>query len=69
MARFDKVLLFLLDSVGVGALPDAERYGDKGAATVQHTLVSNPGLKLPNLAFAHQAHGKHREAHQHHAAN
>lgn len=49
MARFDKVLLFLLDSVGVGALSDAEHYGDKGAATVQHTLVSNPGLKLPNL--------------------
>lgn len=49
MAGFDKVLLFLLDSVGVGALPDAESYGDKGAATVQHTLASNPGLTLPHL--------------------
>lgn len=49
MARFDKVLLCLLDSVGVGALPDAERYGDKGAATVQHTLAADPTLKLPNL--------------------
>lgn len=49
MAKFDRVLLFLLDSVGVGALPDAERYGDKGAATVQHTLAFNPGLALPNL--------------------
>ena len=49
MARFDKVLLCLLDSVGVGALPDAERYGDQGAATVQHTLAADPTLKLPNL--------------------
>ncbi len=49
MKQFRKVLLFLLDSVGVGALPDAESYGDKGAATVQHTLEGNPGLTLPNL--------------------
>lgn len=49
MARFKQVLLFLLDSVGVGALPDAAQYGDAGAATVQHTLLANPGLHLPNL--------------------
>ena len=49
MARFDKVLLFLLDSVGVGALPDAANYGDAGAATVQHTLDALPELRLPNL--------------------
>lgn len=49
MAQFQKVLLLLLDSVGVGALPDAEGYGDLGAATVQHTLEANPGLRLPNL--------------------
>ncbi len=49
MARFHSVLLFLLDSVGVGALPDAEAYGDQGAATVPHTLDANPGLRLPNL--------------------
>ena len=46
---YRKVLLFLLDSVGVGELPDAEQYGDLGAATVQHTLEGNPGLTLPNL--------------------
>jgi phosphopentomutase len=49
MKQFQKVLLFLLDSVGVGALPDAEQYGDKGTATVQHTIAGNPGLTLPNL--------------------
>ena len=49
MASFDRVLLFLLDSVGVGWLPDAEAYGDAGAATVQHTLEYDPTLTLPNL--------------------
>lgn len=49
MKHFKRVLLFLLDSVGVGALPDAENYGDVGAATVQHTLEHNPGLRLPHL--------------------
>ena len=43
------VLFILLDSVGIGALPDAEEYGDLGAATVQHTLDQNPHLTLPNL--------------------
>ena len=47
--QYRKVLLFLLDSVGVGELPDAAQYGDLGAATVQHTLEGNPGLTLPNL--------------------
>ncbi len=47
--KYRKVLLFLLDSVGVGELPDAAKYGDLGAATVQHTLEYNPWLRLPNL--------------------
>jgi len=49
MAKFDRVILLLLDSVGVGALPDADKYGDAGTATVQHTLSACPGLWLPNL--------------------
>lgn len=49
MKQFQRVLLMLLDSVGVGALPDAAAYGDAGAATVPHTLMGNPGLTLPNL--------------------
>ncbi len=47
--KYRKVLLFLLDSVGVGELPDAAAYDDLGAATVQHTLEGNPELTLPNL--------------------
>lgn len=43
-----RVFLIVLDSVGAGALPDAERYGDVGANTLGNT-VSATGLRLPNM--------------------
>lgn len=39
----------MLDSVGVGALPDAAEYGDEQAHTLGHILESNPDLQLFNL--------------------
>jgi phosphopentomutase len=43
------VFLIVLDSVGVGALPDAEKYGDAGANTMAHILKeANP--RLPHMA-------------------
>lgn len=42
------VTIIVLDSVGVGALPDAGRFGDEGAHTLDHTL-ENSGVKLPEL--------------------
>ncbi len=42
------VTLVVLDSVGVGALPDADRFGDGGAHTLDHTLAAAP-TPLPNL--------------------
>jgi phosphopentomutase len=44
-----RVILIVLDSVGVGALPDAELFGDKGANTLAHIAGQRGGLKLPNL--------------------
>ncbi|PTA68036.1 phosphopentomutase [Deinococcus arcticus] len=41
--------IIVLDSVGVGELPDAERFGDVGAHTLNHTLQAAPAA-LPNLA-------------------
>ena len=38
----------VLDSVGIGALPDAEEYGDTGRNTLGHIAESRP-LKIPNL--------------------
>lgn len=41
--------IIVLDSVGMGALPDAAKFGDAGAHTLNHTLEAAPVL-LPNLA-------------------
>ena len=38
-----------MDSVGIGELPDAEEYGDQGAATLQNIAAEIGGLELPNL--------------------
>jgi len=45
----NRVILIILDSVGIGALPDAEEYGDKGANTLTHTAEAVGGLNLPNM--------------------
>jgi len=37
-----------MDSVGVGAAPDAESFGDEGAATLQH-IAENASLAIPTL--------------------
>lgn len=44
-----RVFLITLDGVGVGALPDADRYGDCGANTLLHVAEACGGLDLPNL--------------------
>ena len=43
-----RVILIVLDSVGVGALPDAAAFGDLGANTVGHIAERMP-LHLPNM--------------------
>lgn len=44
-----KVILIVLDSVGIGEAPDAADYGDAGSATLQHIADSVGGLELPTL--------------------
>src|ERR1700676_492793 len=48
MANFDRVIWIVLDSVGIGELPDAADYGDVGRTTLGHIAESRP-LALPNL--------------------
>ena len=46
------VTLIVLDSVGVGALPDAADFGDTGAHTLDHTLQNSgqkTSVELPNF--------------------
>lgn len=45
----NRVILMVLDSVGIGELPDAELYGDKGSNTLGNISKTVGGLKLPNM--------------------
>ena len=47
-SHFERVIWIVLDSVGIGELPDAADYGDVGRDTLGHIARSRP-LKLPNL--------------------
>ena len=42
-----RVFLTVLDSVGIGAAPDADDYGDTGAATLPNLAAAVDGLDLP----------------------
>lgn len=44
-----RVILIVLDSVGIGELPDAALYGDEGSNTVGNISKAVGGLKLPNM--------------------
>ncbi|HVS19528.1 MAG TPA: phosphopentomutase, partial [Planctomycetota bacterium] len=45
-----RVVLIVIDSLGVGALPDAERCGDAGAHTLDHVAAAAGPLEVPWLA-------------------
>jgi phosphopentomutase len=44
-----RAILIVLDSLGIGAAPDADRYGDWGADTLGHLFANVPELTLPGL--------------------
>lgn len=47
--KIERAIVIVLDSVGIGALPDAADYGDEGSNTLAHVAEVND-LRLPNLA-------------------
>jgi len=49
MRQSNRVILVVLDSVGIGAMPDAAVFGDEGADTLGHIARDVPGFSLPNL--------------------
>lgn len=46
---FKRAIWIILDSVGIGAMPDAERFGDVGADTLGHVNAYRGRLNVPNL--------------------
>ncbi len=47
--KFKRITILVLDSLGIGAMPDADAWGDAGADTLGHILEASP-VALPNLA-------------------
>ncbi|WP_068794117.1 phosphopentomutase [Brevibacillus laterosporus] len=50
MNRFSRVFLIVLDSVGIGELPDAKKFNDEGSHTLGHIAQKVDGFALPHLA-------------------
>lgn len=49
MKKYKRIFTIVIDSLGVGAMPDAAKYTDEGADTLGHIAEAVKGLHLPNL--------------------
>ena len=49
MKKYKRVFVVVLDSLGIGHLPDAEKFGDVGADTFGNILKTMGTLEIPNL--------------------
>ena len=49
MKKYERVFVIVLDSLGIGAMPDSENYGDAGVDTFGHILDKMGSLEIPNL--------------------
>lgn len=47
--RYKRIFTVVIDSLGVGAMPDADAYGDKGTDTLGHISDSVEAFSIPNL--------------------
>lgn len=44
-----RIFLIVLDSFGIGEMPDAANYGDEGSNTLG-TVAKSPEFSMPNMA-------------------
>lgn len=49
MKKYKRIFTVVIDSLGIGAMEDAEKYGDTGADTLGHIAESVEKLNIPNL--------------------
>jgi phosphopentomutase len=47
--NFKRIFVIVMDSVGIGAMPDAKQFGDLGSNTFVHISKACGGLHIPNL--------------------
>lgn len=48
--NYKRIFLIVMDSVGIGESPDANKFGDVGADTLGHIAQQMNGLHMPNMA-------------------
>ena len=46
--KLNRVIVLIIDACGIGELPDADSYGDVGAATIPNIAKETGELKMPN---------------------
>lgn len=46
---YKRIFLIVIDSVGVGAMPDAKSYGDEGTNTIRNISLATNGITLPTM--------------------
>ena len=49
MEKYKRIFVIVLDSLGIGAMPDSERFGDTDVDTLGHILDHMGSLNIPNL--------------------
>lgn len=49
-SRFKRIFVIVMDSVGIGEAPDAEKFGDVGSHTLKHIAERMNGLHVPVLS-------------------
>ncbi|MBM7834787.1 phosphopentomutase [Clostridium sardiniense] len=49
MSKYKRVFTIVIDSLGIGAMPDSEKYGDVGVDTLGHIAESVESFNIPNL--------------------
>ena len=49
MKKYNRIFVIVLDSLGIGAMPDSERFGDIDVDTFGHILERMRTLNIPNL--------------------
>ncbi len=49
MENYKRIFVIVLDSLGIGAMPDSEKFGDKGVDTFGHILEKMGTLSIPHL--------------------
>ena len=55
MNEYKRIFVIVLDSLGIGAMPDSPRFGDEGVDTFGHILEKMKTLDIPNLRKAWHA--------------